>query len=338
MNQFDNSTSLASTPVPKIPEGWDPSTPDIYVIGSNAGGAQKSKTAKYLASVAKAAGHKIMLVDADPGIGSLSASLAVGEYAVDEFPTEESATYGASLLAKAKALGATIIIIDLGANEMLRGAMSRTVKAMLEHTKRAGCRTYVILSLIPFKVGLDDDADNFGNRFRRVATIATFYHGREKGGDFSKIDGLKDTFDLTAEVPSDELAIVGLIANQRVLPLDYARRPQPGFTMAAAWVARNLLKFAKQDAVQHMLDSAAAWPELEQLAQRAPVRSYTARTNSWQVHDVALAADADAISAEWALKRLARDAEDTVLLAAARAFIDASTAAEAAHRATKLSI
>lgn len=338
MSQFNNSSSLASTPVPQAPDGWDPSTPDIHVIGSNAGGAQKSKTAKYLASVAKAAGHTVMLVDADPGIGSLSASLAVGQYAVDEFPTEESATYGASLLAKAKMLGATVVIIDLGANEMLRGAMSRTVKAMLEHAKGAGCRTYVILSLIPFKVGLDDDADNFGNRFRRVATVATFYHGREKGGDFSKIDTLKDTFDLTAEVPSDELAIVGLVADQRVLPLDYARQPQPGFSMAAAWVARNLLKFAEQDAVQRMLGSAVAWPELERLAQRAPARNYAARTDKWQVHDDALAAASAAISAQWALKCLAHDADDAVVLAAARAFIDASAATEAVHRATKLAV
>lgn len=338
MNQIKNSTSLASTSVPKAPDRWYPSTPDIYVIGSNAGGAQKSKTTKYLASVAKAAGHTIMLIDADPGIGSLSASLAVGEYIVDEFPTEESATYGASLLARAKALGATIVIIDLGANEMLRGTMSRTVKAMLEHAGAAGCRTFVILSLIPFKVGLDDDADNFGNRFRRVATVATFYHGREKGGDFGKIDALKDTFDLTAEVPSDELAIVGLVADQRVLPLDYARRPQPGFTMAAAWVARNLLKFAEQDAIQHMLGSAVAWPELEQLARRAPSRYYTALTNKWQVHDDALVAAAAKISAEFALKRLAQGTDDGVVLAAARAFIDASAAAEVANRAARLTV
>ena len=112
--------------------------------------------------------------------------------------------------------------------KMLRGAMSRTVKALLEHAKEAGCRTYVILSLVPFKDGIEEDADNFGNRFRRVAKIVTFFHGRMKGGDFTKVDALMDTFDLTAEVPSDELAIVGLVANEKLLPLDYARAPRPG--------------------------------------------------------------------------------------------------------------
>ena len=338
MNQFSNTTSLASTTAPNVPEGWSSSTPDIIVIGPNAGGSNKSKTAKYLASIAMAAGHKVMLVDADPGIGSLSGSLAVGQYAVYEFPTEESATYGASILAQAKALGATFIIIDLGANEMLRGTMSRTVKAMLEHAKAAGCRTYVILSLIPFKVGMEDDADNFGSRFRSVATIVTFYHGREKGGDFTKIDALQDTFDLTAEVPSDELAIVGLIAGERVLPLDFARSPQPGFSIAAAWAAQNLLKFAQQDSIKLMLGSSAAWPELEQLAQKAPLTHYNSRTNKWQVRDDVLAADAKEISSRQALLGLNTQADDATVLIAARAFISAASKARATQNAAKLAV
>jgi len=241
------------------------------------------------------------------------------------------------LLAKAKSSGVELIIIDLGANVMLRSAMSQMVRGLLEYAGSIGWRTYVILSLISFKSGLDDDADNFGTRFRKYAKIATFFHGREKGGDYRSIDPLNDAFDLSAEVPADQAAIVGLMADDQVLPIDFARNQPPGYIQAAAWVAKHLLCLAKQDAVQQMLGSAAAIPELERLAAAAPKLSYNTLTNKFEVHDAALAADEAMITAQRALYR-AGSADDVTLVHAARIFIKAAVARQAGHDAAQKAI
>jgi hypothetical protein len=332
MNTLKQFNALEPIPKPQVPGDWDPKGFTIIVIGPNAGGSRKSRTAKYFASVAMAAGLNVQLIDADPGIGSLSASLRVERYEVNEFPTGENLNLGAALIAKARVARANLLIIDLGANEMIRGAMSRTVKALLEYAKSVGCRTYVCLSLIPFKDGLEDDADNFGNRLRRVAEIVTIYHGRENGGDFRKIDALQDVFDLSVEAPADEPAIVGLVGDRQLLPIDFAREPEPGFHKASAWVAAHLLAFAKQKAVQLILGSEAAIPELEQLAAGAPTNTYRNRTRKIEIHDTVLSAAETKILAERLLKR-AGDADDDAVVTLARNYIQADKALIAAQHA-----
>lgn len=325
MNELQSTTTLASDPRPILPpEASKRRKLKVIVIGPNGGGVRKTKTALVLGSVATAAGYTVIYVCGDRGIGSLSSSLKTGgPNRVELLPDEETNTYAASLLALCEVENADLIIIDLGANEMLNSKSRRTLREALRQLKNLGHETYVVLSLVPNKVGLHNDAANFARQMSRDAEIVIAFHGRDEGADLSCYEELKQDY-RSVEIPADQLGVLGLIANAGVTPFDWCAAPEPGFELAAAWTAQNLLKVAGQSSMARMLDAHLAVPVLSKLAQKNPAATYQNRTSRWQVCDACLTADAREITSQRAILRLQLDAPDSEVLAAARAFIAAA--------------
>ncbi|WP_394269556.1 ATP-binding protein [Qipengyuania sp.] len=338
MTDFKTTTTLATTPAPELPSAHKKRKLKVILIGPNGGGVRKTKTALVIGSVAAAAGSTVIYVCADRGIGSLSASLKEGgPNRVELLPDEETGTYAETLMAIAEEDDADVIIIDLGANEMLNSKSRRTVRAALRQLKALGHDALVVLSLVAGKVGLDEDASNFARQMSKDAEVILAFHGRDEGSDFTKFDELKEDY-ASVEVAADQLAILGLITAAGVTPFDWCSAPPGGFAMAAAWTAHNLLQLAQQPVMADLVSADLAVPVLATLASGRPQRFYIGRNAKWQVRDEALAADAVEIMAERVMKRLTSSADDATVLAAARAFIDASTAREAAYRVAKLAV
>ena len=336
MTNLNASTTLATTPVPALPPKPKRRKRKIIVIGPNGGGVRKTKTALVFGSVAAAAGCTVIYVCGDRGIGSLSASLKEGgPNRVELLPDEESGNYAETLLAIAEEADADVIIIDLGANEMLNSKSRRTVRAALRQLKVLGHDTFVVLSLVPGKVGLEDDAANFARQMSKDAEVLLAFHSRDEGSDLTKFGELKGDYP-TVDVATDQLAILELITAAGVTPFDWCSAHPAGFATAAAWIARNLLQLAQQPIMADIVYGDRAVPVLAPLAKNRPQRFYTGRNAKWQVRDEVLAADSTEIAAEHALKRLTSNSDDAVILAAARSLIDASHAREAVYRAARI--
>ncbi len=332
-----NTTPLASTPATVLPPKPKKKRKiKVIVIGPNGGGVRKTKTAVTIGSVATAAGCIVIYVCADRGIGSLSASLKEGgPNQVELLPDEETGTYADVLIAMADESDAEVIIIDLGANEMLNAKSRRTVRAALRQLKALGHDTFVVLSLVPNKVGLDDDAANFARQMSKDAEVVLAFHGRDEGGELAVFDELKDDYP-SFEVSSDQPGILGLISAAGVTPFNWCSTPDTGFELAAALAAHNLMQLALQPVISRIADSERAVPVLHELAKGCPSPVYQNRNSKWQVRNECLAADAREIVSRRALMGLAHDADDAVVLTAARAFIVAAAGAKAAHRQAKL--
>lgn len=308
----------------------------FFLIGPNGGGVRKTKTALVIGSVAKAAGMGVIYVCADRGIGSLSASLKEGgPNRVELLPDEESGTYAETLIAIADEADAEFVIIDLGANEMLNSKSRRTIRAALRQVKGLGHETFVVLSLVPGKVGLDDDAANFARQMSNDAQVLLALHGEDEGGDLSKFDELTNDYP-SIEVPTDQLGILGLITAAGVTPYDWCAAPDSGFELAAAWTAHNLMQLAQQPIMNAIAYGKLAAPVLAKLAKGRPAPTYTGRNAKWQVRNECLAADAGEITAQRALVQLGLNADDAATVAAARVFINASRAAQAARGTAKI--
>lgn len=337
MTDLKSTTILATVPAPVLPpKPRKKRKLKVIVIGPNGGGVRKTKTALAFGSVAAAAGYKIIYVCADRGIGSLSASLrAGGPNHVELLPEEEAPNYATTLVALAQSHDADLAIIDLGANEMLNSKSRRTIKAALRQLKALGHDTFVVLSLVPNKVGLDDDASHFARTMSGVAQIVLAFHGRDEGGELAAFNELKEDYP-SVEVATDQLGILGLIAAAGVTPYDWCAAPKPGQKIAAAWTAHNLMLLAKQPIMAEILEGDLAVPVLASLAEHRPVLFYLNRNSSWQVRDECLAADAREIAAQRALLGLPADADAAAVLVAARALIAASAAMKEAHRTAKL--
>lgn len=337
MNSLNSTTTLATMPAPVLPpEPNKKRKLKVIVIGPNGGGVRKTKTGLVIGSVAIAAGLIVIFVCADRGIGSLSASLKEGgPNRVELLPDEETGTYADVLIAIADEADADVIIIDLGANEMLNGKSRRTVRAALRQMRALGHDTFVVLSLVPGKVGLEDDAANFARQMSREAEVVLALHGQDEGGDFSKFEELTADYP-SIDVPTDQLGILGLITAAGVTPFDWSAARISGFEMAAAWTAHNLLQLAEQPVMIDIARSDLAVPVLAELSKGRPVSFYIGRNSKWQVSNGCLAADALEIAALRALKTLTVDVDDTTLIVAARTFIRAVTAVNAAGRAAKL--
>ena len=333
MNNLKSTTMLAATAAPILPpEPKKKRKLKVVVIGPNGGGVRKTKTALAIGSVAAAAGLGVIYVCADRGIGSLSASLLEGGPSrVELLPDEETGSYADTLIALADEDDADIIIIDLGANEMLNSKSRRTVRAALRQLKALGHDTYVVLSLVPNKVGLEDDAGNFARQMSKDAEVVIAVHGRDEGGELAAFDELMELYP-ALELPTDQLGILGLIAGARVTPFNWCSAPTSGFSLAAAWTAHNLMQLAQQPVMVQIVGTDSAVPVLAELAKDYPRRFYTTRNSRWQVRDESLAADADEIVAMQALQKLSVDDEDSAILAPARAFLRASRARMTAHQ------
>lgn len=339
MTNLNATTTLASTPAPVLPPKPKIKRKiKVIAIGPNGGGVRKTKTALWLGSVAKAGGAVVIYVCADRGIGSLSASLRVGGPSRVEFlPEKETDAYAAHLINMADEEDAEVIIIDLGANEMLNIQSRRTVREALAQLKALGHDTYVFLSLVPNKVGLDADATNFARQMSKDAEVILAFHGRDDGGELAAFDELRGDY-RSIEVSTDQLGILGLIAAAGVTPFDWCSAPTTGFELAAAWTAHNLMLLAQQPLIAAILGGDHAVPVLGSLAQGRPLPFYNNRNSRWQVRNEALAADAREITSRRALLGLSGDADDTTVLVAARAFIAAAAAANVAHRVAKLAV
>lgn len=339
MTELKSTTTLAAIPAPILPPEWNAGRKlKIAVVGPNGGGVRKTKSTLAVGSVAAAAGLKVLYVCADRGIGSLSSSLKTGgSNRVELLPDEETANYAATLLEVAIQHGADLVLIDLGANEMLNSKSRRTIKAALRQLKALGHDTYVILSLVPNKVGLDDDANHFARQMSNVAEIVLAIHGRDEGGELTVFDELKEDY-AWVEVPTDQLAVLGLISADGVTPYDWCSSPPPGFEMAAAWTAHNLMRLASQPSMIAICKGDRAVPVLADLAKDRPVTFYHNRNSKWQVTNECLAADAREIIAQRDLMLLTPDTPDEPLLAAARTFVLAASAAKAAHDAAKRAV
>ena len=340
MDQLKTTSTLASVPAPELPP--NPKTHKrkikVIVVGPNGGGVRKTKTVLVVGGIATAAGYRVVYVCGDRGIGSLSKSLKVGgPNRVEFLPGKETDTYADTLLSYAEEEDADIIIIDLGANEMLNGKSQRTILAALDALKMRGHETYVLLSLSPGKVALEDDAANYAMPMSKVATVILAFHGRDEGGDLGKFHELARDYP-SIDVASDQLGVLGLISEAAVTPFEWCAAPQAGFELAAAWTANNLMQLAKQPVMVDLLGGDRAASVLADLAQRRPRHSYSGRNAKWQVRNEALLADAAEIVARSVLMSLPRDASDDAVIGKARAFIDASRAREAAYRLAKQAV
>ena len=280
MTDLNSTTTLASTPAPVLPPKPKKKRKiKVFVIGPNGGGVRKTKTALAIGSVATAVGSIVIYVCADRGIGSLSASLKEGgPNRVELLPEEETGTYADILIAMADESDAEVVIIDLGANEMLNAKSRRTVRAALRQLKALGHDTYVILSLVPNKVGLDDDATNFARQMSKDAEVILAFHGRDEGGELAAFDELKDDYS-SVEVATDQLGILGLISAAGVTPFDWCSAPPAGFELAAAWTAHNLMHLAQQPIMGAVLAANLAVPALSELAKGRPIPFYSSRNS-----------------------------------------------------------
>lgn len=333
------STTLAAVPPPVIsPELKKKRKLRVLVTGPNGGGVRKTKTALAIGSVAAAGGLTVVYVCADRGIGSLQVSLKEGgPNRVEYLPEEETGTYGETLLAIADEADADVIIIDLGANEMLNAKSRRTVRPALRQLKALGHDTFVVVSLVPGKVGLDEDAATFARQMSKDADIVLALHGQDEGGDLSQFDELIGDYP-SINMPSDQLGILQLIAAAGVTPFDWCSMRVDGFELASAWTAHNLLQLARQPMMTRIAGGDLAVPVLAGLSEGRPVPFYLGRNTQWQVTDVCLAADAREITTERALLGLPIGSNDSAVLDAARAFIAAATAAQAAHQKARLAV
>lgn len=338
MTDLKSTTTLAAVPAPVLPPRPRKRKLKIIVIGPNGGGVRKTKTALAIGGVATAAGFLVIYVCGDRGIGSLSASLKEGgPNRVELLPDEETGTYAETLIALAEADDADIIIIDLGANEMLNSKSRRTVRAALRQMKALGHDTIVVLSLVPGKVGLDEDAANFARQMSKEAEVVLALHGQDEGSDLSKFEELRGDY-ASIEVPTDQLGILGLITAAGVTPFDWCVARASGFELAAAWTAHNLMQLAKQPVMIDIARGDLAVSVLADLAKGRPIPFYNGRNSKWQVSNECLAADSREITAQRGLIGLPTDADDGAVLVAARAFIGAAAAAKAAHRAARLAV
>ncbi len=339
MIDLKSTTTLASTPAPILPpKSKTKRKLKVIVIGPNGGGVRKTKTALVIGSVAIAAGLVVIYVCADRGIGSLSASLKEGgPNRVELLPEEETGDYADTLIALADEADADVIIIDLGANEMLNSKSRRTVRAALRQMSALGHDTFAVLSLIPGKVGLEDDATNFARQISKEADVILALHSQDEGGDLSKFNELMGDY-ASITVSTDQLGILGMITAAGVTPFDWCAAPVKGFELAAAWTAHNLMQLAQQSAMIELARGDLAVPVLSSLAQDRPVPFYTGRNNKWQVTNDCLTADTREIVTQRALMRLGPDADDASVVVAARAFIAAASEARAAHKAARLAV
>lgn len=339
MTDLISTTTLATMPAPDLPPKPKKRRKlKIIVIGPNGGGVRKTKTALAIGSVAAAAGMVVIYICADRGIGSLSASLKVGGTArVEHLPEEETGNYADTLISLADEASADVIIIDLGANEMLNGKSRRTVRAALRQLKALGHDTFAVLSLVSGKVGLEDDASNFARQISKEAEVVLAIHGRDEDSDLSKFNELMSDY-RSIEVASDQPAILGMITDAGVTPFDWCARPESGFETAAAWMAHNLMALAKQSAMDDLVHGSNAVVVLADLAKRRVVPFYKDRNLKWQVTNECLIADACEITAQRNLLRLTLDTDDSTVLKAARAFIAAANAASKAYRAAKAAV
>lgn len=331
MTDLKASTSLSSTPSPRLP---DDEKIRVIVVGPNGGGVRKTKTSLVIGSVATAAGSKVLYVCADRGIGSLSASLREGgPNHVEMLPDEETSNYAETLLAIANEVGADVIIIDLGANEMLNSKSRRTIRAAMRQLKALGHQTFTVISLVHCKVGLDDDASNFARQMAREGEVVLAFHGVDEGGDFSRFQELRDDY-ISVDVPSDELGILAMITSAGVTPFDWCSEPKPGLELAAAWTADNLLELARQPGMANLVNGPSAIQVLSDLAKKRPRPTYRNRNSRWQVSDQCLSAAACEITARHALLRL--DPQSPEVADAARAYIVAAQAAREAEASARL--
>ncbi|MBJ7526267.1 MAG: ATP-binding protein [Sphingomonadaceae bacterium] len=311
-------------------------TSTIVVIGPNAGGARKTSSAMEIASAAIAVGHKVLFVCADDGLAGLSNSLRLGRYAVQSLPEVETAEFGDNLLQKAEEIGATFIIIDLGANVLLKTPNARMVRGFVSLAKSEGWATFVVISLISPKTGIVEDGFNFGNRFAAIATVVLFFHGRETGADFSDYSLLLEASPLTVEVPSKHPAMVHLLNKEQLIPLDFALNAGAPFEMVAGIFANNLIKFATQPAIAQMLGCVwSAPPALTAVAKRAPCQQYNNATERWEVFDDVLMARQNEIIARRNLYSLSPNSDDATVASAARVFIKANSDRNAIEHSAK---
>ena len=274
MTNLKASTSPSSTQSPRLP---DDEKIRVIVVGPNGGGVRKTKTSLAIGSVATAAGSKVLYVCADPGIGSLSASLREGgPNHVEMLPDEETSNYAETLLAIAAEVGADVIIIDLGANEMLNSKSRRTIRAAMRQLKALGHLTFTVISLVHGKVGLDDDASNFARQMSKEGEVILAFHGVDEGGDFSQFQELRDDY-ISVDVPSDQTAILAMITSAGVTQFDWCSEPKPGFELAAAWTADNLLELARQPGMANLVNGPSAIPILSDLAKKRPRPTYVNR-------------------------------------------------------------
>lgn len=328
MTDLKTNTSLSST---QSPQSFGQRKLRVIVVGPNGGGVRKTKTSLAIGSVATAAGSKVLYVCADRGIGSLSASLKEGGHNhVEMLPDEETSNYSETLLAIAKQVGADVIIIDLGANEMLNSKSRRTIRAAMRQLNALGHQTFTVISLVHGKVGLDDDASNFARQMSRDGEILLAFHGVDEGGDFSQFQELRGDY-TSVDVPNDQPAILAMITSAGVTPFDWCSVPTPGFEMAAALTAHNLCELARQPGMADLVNGLSAIPVLSDLAKKRPTQTYSNLTRRWQVSDECLSAEVPEHTLGLALLRLDSRSTDAEVLDAARAFMAASKTAREAR-------
>lgn len=331
MTNLNIGSHLSSTPAPRLPRKIQ-----VFVIGPSGGGVRKTKTTLALGATCTAAGRRVAYICADRGIGSLSRSLkAGGPNPVEFLPGKEENNYSETILAYAEAENADVIIIDLGASELLNAKSRRTVLAALTSLRAGGHDTYVLLSLTPGKVGLEDDAATFARPMTSVAEVILVFHGRDEGGDLRKFDDLTEEY-RSIYMPSDQQAILDLVTEAECTPFDWCSAPPKGFKMAAAMMAHNLLQLSKESVVRDILGCNDGIPKLVELSKGAPRRVWDGRNARWEVHDAALRADEVHLFAQDELLKLHRTSTDNEVLRAARALINANADCQDAYAIAKL--
>jgi hypothetical protein len=283
----------------------------IVIVGPNSGGVGKTTGTKMVSSLALAAGLRVRIIEADPGLGSISKTLRPDRYEVLPFPKEQSADYAS--VVEEDAQGYDWVVIDFGANAMTRGSVSFTMRQALEDLRSSGWRTSAVLMLTAAKDGLPEDAENFAFQFRPFADVFLAYRGRERGGDFKKLDTMLGKNYPGIEFPDTEPGILADISARGLLPIDYARRQPEGFTKASAIIADHLYRVGIQESARKLLGRDFPTGELEALRIHRPARYYLSRPARWMVCDEVLTADQNYLVAESALCDLDEQSTDAQL-------------------------
>jgi hypothetical protein len=286
--------------------------PHIIGMGPNSGGVGKSANGKVVASLALAAGLRVLLADFDPGLGSLTKSVRPDLYSVVEIPRTAEELRNLVPFFVEKAVGHDVVVVDLGANFMATTVISMPFRSALRELKGMGWRTSMVVSTMVGKDGMLDDAPNFASQFSPVAQPYIACRGWQ-------MDRLPEVMRMLVEtypswsMPPMQVAALTDMAERGLLPIDYARTKPNDFTRAAAMVAQTLFELAREPAVKQLLGAIPDLQGLASLAADSPSRWFTGKVARWQICNSVLDAEERFLLAEHKLRGLSNQAIETQL-------------------------